>query len=194
MANGNPSGLGVFEFNLRLPGQYFDKETNLHYNYFRDYDPGIGRYIESDPIGLEGGLNTYSYTKSSPLAHSDPLGLLVRLCSRPLKRLPIQIGRLRHEFIDLNGTDWGFYCVGSACPIFGRGQVLPNIEARPFRNCMTWDCINESTLQANILASQSSPPSYDLFCSNCQNWAIEMLTRSFDKTKCTFCGGPNNVP
>jgi RHS repeat-associated protein len=39
-ANENPSGLGTFVFNLRLPGQYFDKETNLHYNYFRDYDPG----------------------------------------------------------------------------------------------------------------------------------------------------------
>ena len=75
MANGNPSGLGTFEFNLRLPGQYFDKETNLHYNYFRDYDPGIGRYIESDPIGLVGGINTYVYT-NNPLSEIDPYGLM----------------------------------------------------------------------------------------------------------------------
>jgi RHS repeat-associated protein len=54
----NPSGLGAFEFPLRYPGQYFDKETNLHFNYFRDYDPAIGRYTQSDPIGLRGGLNT----------------------------------------------------------------------------------------------------------------------------------------
>jgi RHS repeat-associated protein len=70
----NPSGLGVFEFPLRLPGQYADKETNLYYNYFRDYDPEIGRYLQSDPIGLRGGLNTYAYVGSSPLAYSDPTG------------------------------------------------------------------------------------------------------------------------
>ena len=74
-ANSNPSGLGAFEFNLRLPGQYFDKETNLHYNYFRDYDPAIGRYIQSDPIGLRAGVNTYAYVKGNPLVYADPYGL-----------------------------------------------------------------------------------------------------------------------
>ena len=71
----NPSALGVFEFALRFPGQYFDKETNLHYNYFRDYDAGLGRYIQSDPIGLRGGINTYLYVKGSTLRYRDPRGL-----------------------------------------------------------------------------------------------------------------------
>jgi RHS repeat-associated protein len=73
--NENPSGLGAFTCNLRLPGQYFDRETNTHYNYFRDYDPGIGRFPQSDPIGLAGGINTYSYVGSNPLSRTDPLGL-----------------------------------------------------------------------------------------------------------------------
>ena len=58
-----------------LPGQYYDTETGTHYNYFRDYDPSIGRYMESDPIGLRGGLNTYSYTYQDPIRRSDPQGL-----------------------------------------------------------------------------------------------------------------------
>jgi RHS repeat-associated protein len=65
----------AFDLPLRLPGQRYDKETNLHYNYFRDYSPDIGRYIESDPIGLRGGLNTYAYSAQNPLSFFDPFGL-----------------------------------------------------------------------------------------------------------------------
>ena len=85
--NENPSGLGTFTCNLRLPGQYFDKETNLHYNYFRDYDPAIGRYIQSDPIGLRGGINTYGYVNQNPLSFIDPNGLEVRLVCRPVDNI-----------------------------------------------------------------------------------------------------------
>ena len=67
--NENPSGLGSFSFNLRFPGQYYDLETGLNYNYLRDYDPGTGRYVESDPIGLVGGVNTYAYADGDPVSN-----------------------------------------------------------------------------------------------------------------------------
>lgn len=55
--------------------EYFDAESGLSYDYFRIYEPASGRYLKSDPTGLEGGLNLYAYTKASPLRHVDPLGL-----------------------------------------------------------------------------------------------------------------------
>jgi len=65
----------LFEYNPRFPGQYFDQETNLHYNYFRYYEPETGRYISPDPIGLAGGTNVWGYGLQNPLKWIDPLGL-----------------------------------------------------------------------------------------------------------------------
>ena len=71
-ANEDPDGDGVkFTYNLRFPGQYYDRETGLHYNYFRDYDPRIGRFVESDPIGLKGGVNLYVYSLNNPINRFD---------------------------------------------------------------------------------------------------------------------------
>jgi RHS repeat-associated protein len=75
--NNNPQGLGFFNYYLRFPGQVFDGQTLLHYNYFRDYDPNTGRYVQSDPIGLDGGINTYNYVNGNPVTYVDPSGLFL---------------------------------------------------------------------------------------------------------------------
>jgi len=74
--NQDPDGDGnAFVFDMRFPGQRYDSASGLNYNYFRDYESGIGRYAESDPIGLNGGASTYSYVGDSALGRIDPFGL-----------------------------------------------------------------------------------------------------------------------
>jgi RHS repeat-associated protein len=63
-----------------LPGKHLDAESGLHYNYFRDYEPATGRYVQSDPIGLRGGISTYGYVLQSPLRFVDPSGESPLLC------------------------------------------------------------------------------------------------------------------
>jgi RHS repeat-associated protein len=75
LPNGEKLHDGLFKMPLRFPGQYYDQETGTNYNYYRDYDASTGRYIQSDPIGLNGGMNTYVYVEGNPLGYVDPFGL-----------------------------------------------------------------------------------------------------------------------
>ncbi|KQZ59136.1 hypothetical protein ASD53_06035 [Lysobacter sp. Root559] len=126
-----------FVLDMRFPGQRYDAATGLNYNYFRDYDAGSGRYVQSDPIGLSGGPNTYGYVFGTPLALYDPTGL------RPPKapRRPSDDGvtevydRGRFERLygpfDKKQLDRG--CVGMASIYQGKGQNMP--ENAPGTRC-----------------------------------------------------------
>lgn len=87
--NTDPDNNGThFVFDLRFAGQRYDQASGLHYNYFRDYDPSVGRYTQSDPIGLDGGVSTYGYVGGNPLRWTDFLGLCAKKCSDSPEKAP----------------------------------------------------------------------------------------------------------
>jgi len=130
--NDNPSGLGAFDFPLRFPGQYFGRERGLAYNYYRDYDPNVGRYIQSDLIGLRGGANTYSYVRANPSSHKDRSGLVTDpdsvtgLSDDFMDFIRRQIGRKgANELEKLPGYAEGIACAnGLSCALLYRDDVL----------------------------------------------------------------------
>jgi RHS repeat-associated protein len=112
-----------------LPGQYFDKETGRAYNYFRDYDPQTGRYVQSDPIGLRGGINLYLYA-IDPLTQIDPMGLMGRgsgVPSRPQQPWPREMNDFGPcAYYDQKCQDTGcFYYCYSAPAVCRNAQSAP---------------------------------------------------------------------
>jgi len=109
-ANEDPDGEGVkTTVNLRFPGQYYDQETGLHYNWQRYYHPGSGQYTQPDRIGLRGGsFSTYTYVRSNPLKYRDTTGLDVRVENTA------QVGGL-HQHISVD-TPNGPYAISFGLP------------------------------------------------------------------------------
>ncbi|MCE7951019.1 MAG: RHS repeat-associated core domain-containing protein, partial [Xanthomonadales bacterium PRO7] len=105
-AFGENAPTGTLTFNLRFMGQYYDSETGLIHNGFRDYDKDSGQYIESDPVGLQGGISTYAYVEGNPTNDNDPYGLLRRgygFSNNNWKKVEKAEDRIRKELERDNG-------------------------------------------------------------------------------------------
>jgi RHS repeat-associated protein len=169
----NPSGLGLFEFPLAFEGQYRDKETGLHQNAFRDYWSEGGRYIQSDPIGLRGGLNTYAYVSSNPLSLTDPFGLAY-FAKRALRGMPwlgpascnpiddyfnTEISHEQLFFEDgKSPSNMGFFSDGTL-------KEEPNPMGYRCKSGQYDDCI-----MRKAAANTPPPPNYCIIGRNCQTW------------------------
>ena len=150
--------------NLRFPGQYFDAESGLHYNYFRDYDPSIGRYIQPDPIGLAGGINSYSYARENPLSNADRMGL------HPSLILDMSKGVIPTGGVDIT---IGVFGCGIGCASFSSDdlETQASIEAvlgGGLSFCVTPPNSNDerSSADANCTAERKGCGLYDPNCDN----------------------------
>ena len=166
--------------NLRFPGQYYDAESQLHYNYFRDYDPAVGRYIESDPIGLDGGLNTYAFAEQNPLVFTDPFGL-ASICNH-YKGIP-------HSFICANGTCGGKHSGGNGPAIISDTSKIMDdsgdlpgstCSVVPERNCDSVDF--NQCIQDNLTPRPLNEP-YFVLGANCGNWVRETIMDCWNSCK-----------
>jgi RHS repeat-associated protein len=176
--NQNPNNQGTFSFNLRFPGQYADVETNLAYNVNRDYDSSIGRYIQSDLIGLAGGVNSYIYVENNPISKTDPVGLATYMCTRNLNNVPFSIGPLYHQYICVPDGKGGQTCGGlgpsGSNPFNTPGVIEYENSSSTSSSCKKTDednsCI-EKCIQDDF---KKTPPTYSMDLSNgqnCQTWA-----------------------
>jgi len=146
-------------FDLRRPGQWVDAESGLYYNYFRYYDPGTGRYISSDPIGLAGGLNIYAYAVGNPLKYIDPLGLI------PPSMVPQ--GIINNAQIAVNNVTNNAFTSDQISTL--TNMVISTISLSPFGDAGIGDALNFGSLDPNanpMLLSESQNKSLqDIFKS-----------------------------
>ncbi|WP_422397673.1 RHS repeat domain-containing protein [Shewanella baltica] len=165
----------IGSFNLGFPGQYHDSESELYYNMFRYYDPELGRYIQSDPIGLAGGINTYGYVGGNPITAIDPFGL-AKVCSRALSGFSAMYGDLRHVQLFYNdGSNSGFTTVGK--PI-DKGRYFKDDKGgyECEKKELNDDLLKEAESQAKTIFDGAN---YNVATNNCQDY-VETVIRLYN--------------
>jgi RHS repeat-associated protein len=153
-----------FDFPLRFSGQYFDLESANSYNAARDYDPIVGRYKESDPIGLRGGLNTYAYAHGDPERFSDPSGLAVWVCVRSVT---FKIGNHSYFYDDKTKQCCGYPGWNKQHPL----QSCPDRNRGPGVDSCTLVTTNEDDAKRLFSCCQKNANPYSYFptFNDCQN-------------------------
>jgi RHS repeat-associated protein len=128
-----------------LPGQYYHQETGLHYNYYRDYDPELGRYIQSDPIGLEGGINSYVYAGLNPLIAADPYGLFVTGYWIESPRFNLSsVDVDSWETVSPSWSPWGYV---NFIRLHGRASGFINLDVRCDDGCDKWEVHDKISIE-----------------------------------------------
>ncbi len=187
----DPDGDGMsVENNLRFPGQYFDAETGLHYNYHRDYDPWTGRYLEADPIGIQDGINhLYIYVSNNPILLVDQYGLAY-FAKRPLSHWPwlgpasCNSGSVDDEMNTEVSHEHLFYEDGQIPSNIGFGNRGLFSENKPSgyrcRSEKYSDCIMRKAVDNVSLTPYSALWKRNGYKYNCQDWA-ELVREEYRK-------------
>ncbi|EEP7585829.1 RHS repeat protein [Salmonella enterica] len=183
----NPHGL---EQLIRLPGQQYDDESGLYYNRNRYYNPGQGRYITQDPIGLMGGWNLYQYPLN-PVQWADPLGLDTYMCTMPLHTLggtgtrsgpDIWGNPFYHQYLCVDDGQGGYTCGGqdrTGAAIFPGSKGKATNDTWPTdgngacKKVDDRDCVDECV--KNRVRNKKRPWYQIPFGTDCQDWSDDVL-------------------